>query len=117
MSHTGAEEHAAVQYRLNQHDEIAWVGDSWLAFAAANDAPRTHARTGSQSVAVGVHRRPDHRAPVRPDVARVRRDEVVRFRFRCDGPRRQRSLEMTIQLTLGDMVEFATRLLRVEDLR
>jgi hypothetical protein len=115
MIQSGFEENAAVSYHLDQRDEIAWVSDSWHAFAVANDAPelapeRVRGRSLWDFIAD-----PTTAHLYEQILARVRRDEAVRFNFRCDSPTQRRMMEMTIRLRSDRLVEFATLLLQVEE--
>jgi hypothetical protein len=115
MSRTGADEHAAVSYRLNQRDEIVWVSDSWLAFAVENEAPELAPERVRDRSLWNFVADPTTAHLYGQMVARVRRDELVRFKFRCDSPSLRRLMEMEIRLTPEGLVEFVTRLLRVEE--
>lgn len=115
MIETGFAESTAVSYRLDQRDDIVWVSDSWLPFAVANDAPElTPERVRARSLWDFVAD-PTTAHLYEQILARVRRDDVARFNFRCDSPRQRRLMEMTIRLNPDRLVEFATRVLQVEE--
>jgi hypothetical protein len=115
MMETGFEQRGAVSYCVTQRDEIAWVSDSWLAFAVANEAPElTPERISNRSLWDFVAD-PTTAHLYEQILARVRRNELVRFNFRCDSPSLRRLMEMKIRLRPDRLVEFATRVLRVEE--
>lgn len=115
MTETGYAQASEVSYRLDQRDEVVWVSESWLGFAVANDAPElTPERVRNQSLWNFVAD-PTTAHLYGQILAHVRRDEVVRFSFRCDSPSLLRLMEMTIRLKPDRLVEFATRALRVEE--
>lgn len=106
---------AGVRYRINDRDEIICVDEAWDRFAEEND--------GAEILASGILGRSlwdfisdgMTRQIYQQIVARVRQGRQTRFKLRCDGPSCRRHLEMTIEKTGADIIEFSTRNLQVED--
>jgi hypothetical protein len=114
MADAGSQQDAGVSYCVNERDEIAWVSDSWVAAAVANDAPElTPERVRNRSMWDFIAD-PTTRHLYEQILARVRRDQVMRFTFRCDSPALRRLMEMMIRRREDGLVEFASRELHVE---
>ncbi|HXG86783.1 MAG TPA: hypothetical protein VNJ02_00490 [Vicinamibacterales bacterium] len=86
---------AVVSYRIDEYDSIAALGDDWVSFAIANDAPHLADVTGrslwdfvSDSTTRQVYRRL---------LARVRHGHTIRFSYRCDAPLLKRFMQMTMR--------------------
>jgi hypothetical protein len=114
MTDTRLDQNAGVTYCIDQRDEIASVSESWLPCAAANDAPELTPERVRNRLLWDFIADPTTAHLYEQMLARVRRDEVVRFTFRCDSPDLRRLMEMKIQLRKDRLVEFTTRELDVE---
>jgi len=98
----------AVEYRLNNHDEIYLVDRAWRAFAYQNGAPNLADRVLGRriwSFIAGEEVRQTYAALF----ARVRRrQQPVQFAFRCDAPETLRLLQMRIAPLSDDGLAFKT---------
>jgi hypothetical protein len=105
---------AAIRYQINDRDEITYVDRSWDSFAEANDgADIVGIHVLGRSLWTFISDRAT-RQLYQQIVARVRQGHPMRFTLRCDSPSCKRHLEMTIQATGGDSIEFATQVLKME---
>ncbi|MDP9199476.1 MAG: hypothetical protein M3O07_09720 [Pseudomonadota bacterium] len=106
---------ACVRYGINDRDEITYVNAAWDQFAEANEGTdvagdRIHGRILWDFISDKVTRQLYQQI-----VARVRQGSEAKFTLRCDSPSCRRHLEMTIRARETNVVEFATRSLRLEE--
>lgn len=104
-----------ITYRLDAHDTIVAVSESWNAFARANAGEGVTAQAVVGRPLWDFVSDPTTREIYRQVLAKIRGGATVQFTLRCDGPTCRRRLEMTVT-ALGDGgVEFRSRTLSVED--
>lgn len=84
-----------VCYRVDAHDRIAELGDTWSAWAVENGAPQLARGVVGRSLWEFVGD-PHTREVYRTLLARVRGGLVVRFPYRCDAPQMRRFMRMTL---------------------
>lgn len=103
-----------IVYRVNSQDEITYVNEAWLQFAAHNH--------GLHLLLDDVLQRPlwdfitdlTTRQLYRDALRKARAGQSIRFHFRCDAPDLRRLLEMRIAMADEGNVEFCTRLVDAE---
>lgn len=107
-------EEPTIVYRVNHQDEITYVNEAWLQFAACNN--------GLHLLLDDVLQRPlwdfitdvTTRQLYRDALQRARAGRPIRFHFRCDAPDLRRWLEMRIAMADEGDIEFQTRLIDAE---
>lgn len=104
---------ARVWYRINEKDEIIYVGGGWERFAKDNHGHGLEGEAVQGRVLWEFVSGPATRDLYKRLLTRVRSGQPARFTLRCDGPAHRRLLEMTISMEGSDTVEFATRSLEV----
>lgn len=104
-----------IRYRLNERDEIVFVNDAWVAFAAANGGERLAAADVLGRPLWDFISDPTTRQLCRDIVKRTRTGHSTRFTFRCDSPTCRRLLEMEVTHAPGGAIDFRTRVVSLED--
>jgi hypothetical protein len=103
--------HDSIVYRVDAGDTLTFVNDAWDRFAAENDAPDVAGGAVRGRPLWDFVSDPTTRQLYRILLARARSGHLVRFAFRCDGPRRRRRMEMTMAPAGKGEVEFTSRVL------
>lgn len=99
----------AVIYRIDRADRIIYVNDAWTGFAVVNSGEDLLPPPVLGSLLFEAISDVSTREVYRLLLQRVRNAPLpLRFRFRCDGPRQQRLLEMTMSGLTDNSVEFST---------
>lgn len=104
-----------VRYRINANDEIVFVDEAWLRFAAANDV---EARFMNSVIGRSLWDFISDRSTrdlYKQIIGRVRDGGVAQFTLRCDGPTCRRVLEMVIHACENGEIEFATSAQQLTD--
>lgn len=103
-----------IVYRVDDRDQIVFVNDEWDRFALAN--------SGAAVTSSFVLHRPlwDFIADIatqelyRQVLRRSREGHSLRFTFRCDSPDCRRLLEMNVERSESNSVEFRTQTVSLE---
>ncbi|MBV8857630.1 MAG: hypothetical protein JOZ96_22705 [Acidobacteria bacterium] len=106
--------HESLIYRLNEHDQICFVGEGWARFAEENDAPGLADEKVLNLSLWDFINDLETAHLYREIVRRAREGRRVGFRFRCDSPARRRLLRMEVTAHEGGGVQFETVTLRAE---
>ena len=104
-----AEFSGAVSYEINAHDTITALGEEWIPFALANDAPElAHGVVGRSlwDFIAGAATRHIYSELL----TRVREGRHVAFPFRCDSPSLFRLMSMSMRSIGLGAVRFETEL-------
>ena len=91
------------QYRVDQHDRIAWVNSWWLAFAQENGAGQLTEQQVIGRLLWDFIADDETCKLYRSLHGRLRgRDETVVIPFRCDSPTLQRQMRLKVSGNSGD---------------
>lgn len=102
----------ALTYRIDSADRIIDVNDAWAVFAVANSGEHLLPPGVLGSALFAAISDASTREVYRLLLQRVRKDRTpLRFRFRCDGPRQRRLLQMTVSGSTDNVVAFSTLLI------
>ncbi len=104
-----------VYYRINERDQITFVGGGWEAFARDNEGTALTAKQIlgrslwefiSGSTVIHLYR---------CLLEKVHLGQTITYPFRCDSPTYRRVLEMTVSLVDDNEAEFTTRPLSIKE--
>lgn len=101
-------------YRVNAADQIVWVDELWLAFAAENGAPQLTTQWVLGRCLWDFVEGEEPRRLFEDIHARVRESKkTFVFTFRCDSPTLQRQMQLKISPGEQDDLQYESVLLRV----
>jgi len=104
------------RYRVDSEDKVVEVSPNWTEFARTNDAPESCLPGGivERSLWDFIADK-ETKELYRLLIERVRRTgKSAEVRFRCDAPECRRFMEITLDRKEGEVVEFTSRIVRVE---
>ncbi|MBV9462639.1 MAG: hypothetical protein JO317_00280 [Verrucomicrobiae bacterium] len=104
------------RYRIDALGAIVWVNPEWLDFARENGAEHL-ANPPVVGQPLELHIAGESTRHVYELILKKVRGEErpIKFRYRCDSPDKRRFMEMTVTPLRDDDVEFASRILKIED--